>query len=55
MEILSEMWLSQQKKEEEEEELCTQKKYRVCHEFRFMKWDDYFKSILTTFEASIIF
>jgi len=29
--------------------------YRVCHGFRLTKQDDYFWSILTTFESSSIF
>ncbi len=28
--------------------------YKVCHQFRLMKQDDYFGSNLTTFESSII-
>jgi len=31
------------------------KSYRVCHGFRLMKRDNYFWSILTVFELSIIF
>jgi len=31
------------------------KKYRVCHRFRSTKQDDYFGSILTTFESSSIY
>jgi len=29
--------------------------YRVCHEFRLTKYNDYFWLILTTFESSSIF
>ena len=29
--------------------------YRVCHGFRLTEQNDYFESLLTTFEASIIF
>jgi len=29
--------------------------YKMCHGFRLMKQDNFFWSILTTFESSIIF
>ena len=35
--------------------LSAESTYRVCHGFRLMKQDDYFKSLLTTFEVSVIF
>jgi len=43
------------RREEKQQESSGDIFYSVCHGFRLTERDDYFGSILTTFESSIIF